>query len=309
MGCWIVLFNTPFIDNKYEKMFKKFKKRIDKISLVVPAAAVLILFSIYPLIYSFRLIFYKWILSRPDPPVFVGLSNIKSILLDVRFWNSLKVTLIILIIGVSVEFILGLFLALLFKGKVFGRRILVSLIIIPIMISPMVIGIIWRFMLNPEIGIINYFLKFFGIIEPIIWLGNVKYALPVIILIDIWQWTPFMFLIFLSGMQGIPTTLYEAAEVDGASELGLVRHITIPTLKPIMFIGIIIRSIDSFKLFDLVYILTRGGPVNSTETASLYTYKVGFNFFNMGEASAMSYFLLIIVTILAQMFISKREIV
>jgi multiple sugar transport system permease protein len=283
-------------------------KHFDKTMLVLPAALFLILFSIYPLIFSFRLVFFKWFLNKPNPPSFIGLSNIQNVLLDTRFWNSLRVTLVILLIAVTVETLAGLFLSLLFRDKVYGKRIIISLLMIPIMISPMVIGIIWRFILNPEIGIANYILKMIGL-QPLVWLGDIKYALSTIILIDIWQWTPFMFIIFLSGMQGISPNLYEAAEVDGASEWGLIRFITIPMLKPIMYIGILIRSIDSFKMFDLVYILTRGGPVNSTETASLYIYKTGFNFFNMGKASTMSYILLIIMTFLIQRFIGKKEIV
>jgi len=283
-------------------------KHFDKTILVLPAALFLILFSIYPLIFSFRLVFFKWFLNKPNPPSFIGLSNIQNVLLDTRFWNSLRVTLVILLIAVTVETLAGLFLSLLFRDKVYGKRIIISLLMIPIMISPMVIGIIWRFILNPEIGIANYILKMIGL-QPLVWLGDIKYALSTIILIDIWQWTPFMFIIFLSGMQGISPNLYEAAEVDGASEWGLIRFITIPMLKPIMYIGILIRSIDSFKMFDLVYILTRGGPVNSTETASLYIYKTGFNFFNMGKASTMSYILLIIMTFLIQRFIGKKEIV
>ncbi len=286
----------------------KLTKRLDKIMLVLPAAIFLILFSIYPLLFSFRLIFYKWFLNKPNPPSFVGLNNIQNVLMDARFWNSFKVTVTILIVAVAIETLAGLFLSLLFRDRVYGKRIIISLLMIPIMISPMVIGIIWRFILNPEIGIANYILKLFGL-QPLVWLGDIKYALPSIILIDIWQWTPFMFIIFLSGMQGISLSLYEAAEVDGASELDLIRYITIPMLKPIMYIAILIRSIDSFKMFDLVYILTRGGPVNSTETASLYIYKTGFNFFNMGKASTMSYILLIIMTILIQLFIGKREVV
>lgn len=286
----------------------KLPKRFDKIMLVLPAALFLILFSIYPLLFSFRLIFFKWFLNKPNPPSFVWLSNIQNVLLDARFWNSLKVTITILLIAVAIEALAGLFLSLLFRDKVYGKRIIIPLLMVPIMISPMVIGIIWRFILNPEIGIANYILKLIGL-QPLVWLGDIKYALPSIIFIDIWQWTPFMFIIFLSGMQGISSSLYEAAEVDGASELGLIRYITIPMLKPIMYIAILIRSIDSFKMFDLVYILTRGGPVNSTETTSLYIYKTGFNFFNMGKASTMSYVLLIIMTILIQFFIGKREIV
>ena len=283
-------------------------KRLEKTMLVLPAALFLILFSIYPLIFSFRLVFIKWFLNKPNPPTFIGLKNIQNVLMDTRFWNSLRVTLVILLIAVTVETLAGLFLSLLFRDKVYGKRIIISLLMIPIMISPMVIGIIWRFILNPEIGIANYILKMIGL-QPLVWLGDIKYALSTIILIDIWQWTPFMFIIFLSGMQGISPNLYEAAEVDGASEWGLIRYITIPMLKPIMYIGILIRSIDSFKMFDLVYILTRGGPVNSTETASLYIYKTGFNFFNMGKASTMSYILLVIMTFLIQRFIGKKEIV
>lgn len=283
-------------------------KHFNKTMLVLPAALFLILFSIYPLIFSFRLVFFKWFLNKPNPPTLVWLDNIRNVLLDIRFWNSLKVTLIILLIAVTVETLAGLFLSLLFRDRVYGKRIIISLLMIPIMISPMVIGIIWRFILNPEIGIANYILKIFGL-QPLVWLGDIKYALSTIILIDIWQWTPFLFIIFLSGMQSISPNLYEAAEVDGASEWGLIRYITIPMLKPIMYIGILIRSIDSFKMFDLVYILTRGGPVNSTETASLYIYKTGFNFFNMGKASTMSYILLVIMTFLIQRFIGKKEIV
>ena len=248
------------------------------------------------------------VFKQTKPSLFCGLNNIQNVLLDARFWNSFKVTVTILIVAVAIETLAGLFLSLLFRDRVYGKRIIISLLMIPIMISPMVIGIIWRFILNPEIGIANYILKLFGL-QPLVWLGDIKYALPSIILIDIWQWTPFMFIIFLSGMQGISLSLYEAAEVDGASELDLIRYITIPMLKPIMYIAILIRSIDSFKMFDLVYILTRGGPVNSTETASLYIYKTGFNFFNMGKASTMSYILLIIMTILIQLFIGKREVV
>ena len=283
-------------------------KRFDKTMLVLPATLFLILFSIYPLIFSFRLVFFKWFLNKPNPPSFIGLSNIQNVLLDARFWNSLKVTLIILLIAVTIETLAGLFLSLLFRDKVYGKRIIISLLMIPIMISPMVIGIIWRFILNPEIGIANYILKMVGL-QPLIWLGDIKYALSTIILIDIWQWTPFLFIIFLSGMQGISPNLYEAAEVDGASEWGLIRYITIPMLKPIMYIGILIRSIDSFKMFDLVYILTRGGPVKSTETACLDIFKTGFNFFYLGKASTMSYILLIIMTFLIQRFIGKKEIV
>jgi len=134
----------------------KLTKRLDKIMLVLPAAIFLILFSIYPLLFSFRLIFYKWFLNKPNPPSFVGLNNIQNVLLDARFWNSFKVTVTILIVAVAIETLAGLFLSLLFRDRVYGKRIIISLLMIPIMISPMVIGIILRFILNPEIGIANY---------------------------------------------------------------------------------------------------------------------------------------------------------
>jgi multiple sugar transport system permease protein len=170
------------------------------------------------------------------------------------------------------------------------------------MITPVVIGLIWKYMFNPENGIINYLLHFLKIEGPI-WLGEPKPAPLAVIIVDIWQWTPFVFLLLISGLGSLPQEVYEAARVDGANQMQVLRFITIPLLMPFMLVALLIRFIDSFKIFDTIFVMTRGGPANATETLSIYTYKVGLNFFNMGYAATLSYVILIIITYASQQFL------
>jgi len=161
-------------------------------------------------------------------------------------------------------------------------------------------------MYNPDNGVINYILGFLRIEGPI-WLGEPDPALPAVMIVDIWQWTPFVFLLMLSGIASLPKDVFEAARVDGASSRQIFRYITLPLLMPFMLVALLIRFIDSFKIFDTIFVMTRGGPANATETLSIYTYKVGLNFFRMGYAATLSYIILIIITLASQQFLKLEK--
>jgi multiple sugar transport system permease protein len=234
------------------------------------------------------------------------LRNFRNLLLDDRFWNALKVTFIYTIGVVAVELAVGLLLALSATRNTRFRQVARSFLLVPMMLTPVVMGLAWKYMFNPENGIVNWLLALLRIPGPI-WLGEPGPALPAIMIVDIWQWTPFVFLILSSGIASLPQEVFEAARVDGASQSQTIRHIMLPLLTPFMLVALLIRFIDSFKVFDTVYVMTRGGPANATESLSIYTFKVGLDFFNMGYAAALSYVILIIITVASQQFVKLER--
>ncbi len=274
--------------------------------MVIPAVLFLLAICIYPLINSLYLTFNEWSLTSNKPPKWIWLGNYWELLRDDRFWSSLKTTVVFTGGVVSIEMCIGLILALSSSKNTRFRQVCRSIILIPMMITPVVLGLIWKYMFNPENGIINYLLGLIGINGPI-WLGEPKPALPAVMIVDVWQWTPFIFLLLLSGIASLPQEVFEAAKVDGASPRQIFRYITLPLLMPFMLVALLIRFIDSFKIFDTIFVMTRGGPANATETLSIYTYKVGLNFFRMGYAATLSYVILIIITLASQQFLKLES--
>ncbi len=274
--------------------------------MVIPTVVFLVAICIYPLLHSLYLTFNEWSLTSNQPPKFVWLRNFWELLRDDRFWSSLKTTAIFTAGVVSAEMCIGLILALSATRNTKFRQVCRSIILIPMMITPVVLGLIWKYMFNPENGIINYLLGFIGLEGPI-WLGEPDPALPAVMIVDIWQWTPFVFLLLISGIGSLPQEVFEAAHVDGANASQIFRYITLPLLMPFMLVALLIRFIDSFKIFDTIFVMTRGGPANATETLSIYTYKVGLNFFNMGYAATLSYVILIIITLASQQFLKMER--
>lgn len=272
--------------------------------LLAPALLSLIFIVIYPMIFSLSLSFHQWNIIRPGGWTLVGLSNYIEILFhDSYFYSSLKTTLIYLLGTIPIQFGLGLLIALILQNvtqKISG--FLRTTLIIPTIMTPIVVGIIWRLMYNPDMGTLNYFLDLFHL-APINWVGMPNTALLSVMVADIWEWTPFMALILLAGLQSLPTEPFEAALVDGASFLQMFRFITLPLLIPTMLVALLIRIIDSFKTFDIIFVLTQGGPGRATETMNYFTYRYGFKFFHMGYTSALSWILLMIVTIISMLLI------
>jgi len=236
------------------------------------------------------------------PKSFVGLSHFVRLFQDEFFWSAMSVTFRFLAFVVLIEFFLGLFLALILSREIKGRSIIRSLFLLPMMLAPVVVGLIWRFILNDEVGILNYFFSLIHLPAQS-WLGDVNTALGAIMLVDIWQWTPFMILVLLAGLQSLPDEPFEAARIDGASAWQTFKFITIPLLKPAILIALLFRTIDAYRIFDIIYVMTYGGPKTSTEPLSLYVYRNGFRHYDMGYTAALSLVMLVIIIAISQGYI------
>jgi multiple sugar transport system permease protein len=274
---------------------------------LAPTMILLLLIAIFPLIWSLYLSFtqYSVIKDADSGPVWVGLANYAKLLADKNIWARFSTTGSFVVPAVVIELVLGFGLALLLNRDFQGRGTLLTIMLIPMMLCPVVVALFWRFMLRADTGILNWFLRdlLHWSEKGVFWLTDVKVAIWSVILVDVWMWTPFMMLITLAGLQAVPRYLYEAAEVDRASAWFKFRQITLPIIAPLILIGLIFRLIDSYRLFDTVYALTGGGPARSTQVLSVYIYQVAFRDFNTGLGSALGYIMLIVIIALANLLI------
>jgi multiple sugar transport system permease protein len=291
-------------------LMRTLRRRRTAYLFAAPAIITLLAITIFPLLYEVRLVFMSWELTTTTTPEFVGLQNlIKVLFQDNRFWSSMRVTAVLIVLGVSIQLGIGTGLALLLNRMGRWRTPLVSLFLIPVMIAPVVAGFQFRMIYHDQFGPLNYIIEIItgGRWRGFAWIADPNVALFAILMTDVWQWTPFLMLIVLAGLQSIPLELHEAAEVDGASAWQSFWRITLPLLLPVIIIGILIRAMDAFKLFDIVYLVTGGGPGNVTETISFYTYLQGFKFFSLGYTAAMAFIQLIIITLIARFFLSFQK--
>jgi multiple sugar transport system permease protein len=271
---------------------------------LTPTLLLLLFITIFPLIWSLFLSFTRYSVNRAQPPLFIGLRNYANILSDPDRWIYFRTTAAFVIMAVGIEFLLGFGIALLLQRKFPGRGLITVLMLTPMMLSPIVVGLFWRFLYDANFGVLNYVYQgLTGAHKPIEFLTNKDLALPAIVLVDVWMWTPFMMLISVAGLSAIPKYLYEAADVDRASTWFKFRHITLPMMTPLLIIALLFRTMDAFKLFDQVYILTEGGPGKVTEVISMHIYRVAFRQFETGLASALGYVVLVVVIALANMYI------
>ncbi|PYT20176.1 MAG: sugar ABC transporter permease [Acidobacteria bacterium] len=261
-------------------------------ALVAPTVLFVVAMTVFPLGYSMWTSLQEYPLGQP--PAFVGLRNYQKLIHDVNFRSSLATTLLFTISATGVEFVLGLGLALLLKGEFSFQGIIRSSLMIPMVIAPVVVGIIWRLLYNADVGLFSFAVQeLTG--KSLSVLSSSMLALPALILVDVWEWTPFMFLLLLAGIQSLPQEPFEAARVDGASTWDIFRHLTMPMLRPVIVVALLIRSLDAFTVFDQVFVLTQGGPGTATEVATLMIYKSAFRFSQFGYAAAMAISLLILV--------------
>ena len=271
---------------------------------VAPALIVLVFTCFYPVIKGFELSFFDWKLGTPlASRKFVGWENFIWAWNDPALFNSIKVTVIFAICAVSVELVFGLVLAFLLEKGIKGLALFRTVFIVPIMIAPVVVGLIWRYLFDANFGLINYIVQFFGF-QPKIWLGTPGLALPAVIITDIWQWTPFMFILFLAGLQSLPSSPVEAAQVDGASTGQIIRLVKLPLLTPVILVAIILRLIDAFRSLEVMYIMTFGGPGRETEVLSLNIYKTAFNSQRLGLSAVNAIFLLVFIMLFTLAFLA-----
>ena len=272
--------------------------------LVYPILIYAVLLCIVPLFYSLGISFTSYSLTSTQKTRFVAFSNYIEQLIGENsfFWQSLKLTLIFTVISVTVGFTLGFILAYILSRNVRGQSIFRSILILPLAIAPAIVALIFRYMMNDDYGVINYLTKVIANFK-IEWLIDPKGAMLAICFADIWQYTSFFFLILLAGILSLPKEPYEAAMLDGANSFAVFCRVTLPLLKPVISIVLLFRIIDSFNSFDKAYVLTRGGPSQATETLGMHIYKVGLATFNIGQAAAISWLVLIILYFISRKFV------
>jgi multiple sugar transport system permease protein len=270
--------------------------------LLLPSVGFLLLMTIFPTIYSLWMSTQQYNLSRPDLAHFVGLRNYGQLLSDDIFWKAVRITLTFSVSVLVLQFLIGFFIANLFDRERRGMNLLRTLFIIPVFASPVALGLTWRYMYQPGYGLINYILESVGL-PRVNWLASTEWALPAVIVADVWQWTPFVALILLAGMQSISPEITEAAELDGLTRFQYLWRIALPLLTPIIVVVGLIRLIDALKTFDLIYIITRGGPGTATYTLPLHAYTTGFASFLMGPSAAIAWVVVIIVNVCATIFL------
>jgi multiple sugar transport system permease protein len=273
-----------------------------KLYFIGPTLLVLIVMNIFPLIWSLGLSFTNYSSLVSKGISFVGFANYSRILSDPFIWKYFQTTARFVIIAVGIEFLLGFGLALLLKEQFRGWGLVTTLILIPMMLSPVVVGLFWTFIMDANFGLLNFIIGLLGF-KKVLWLTNPHIALYSVAIVDIWMWTPFVMLISLTGLLAIPKSLYEAADIDMASWWFKFRRITLPLVSPLLVLAVLFRVIDAFKMFDLVFIMTGGGPGDVTETVSMSLYRLAFNKFKTGESCAMAYIILILIIALSNLLI------
>lgn len=261
--------------------------------LTIPTWIFLALVVLIPFFYGVYLSFLDINLASFLPPSFVGFDNYKAVLAASETWSTLRITLIITFIGLLTQIPIGILLALVLHENLRGTKVFRSILITPMLLTPVAVGLTYRFMFDTDLGVINWALESLGI-ERVNWLGSQTSALFAIIIVDSWQSIPFVMLLVLAALTAISPSLYEAARVDGASANQIFRRITLPLITPTLLVITMIKIMDFLKLFDTLFILTRGGPGNATTTLGLWTYKTGFVFLEFSRAAALG----VIITII-----------
>ncbi len=279
-------------------------KRVFQWAMLAPVTLLLICVTVFPFIYTVTNSFTDYYYLASDAKQFIGFSNYVKIIQDEQFrqavWNTLK----FMFLAVSIETALGLGIAVLIESMRRGQKILRITMLIPSLLPPVTVALIWQMMLSNHNGIVNHLLHWFGV-GPFNFLMDINIAFNAILFIDIWQWTPFAFLLLYAGLQSVPRSQFEAAKVDGAGKLRIFFHITLPNIMPPLFMVILLRTIDTFRLFDKVNILTGGGPANSTTTITQYIYKQGVYNLQIGYGAAASVIMVMLVLVFSVFYIKR----
>lgn len=287
------------VSSRVRKPKRAWLRQVEPALYIAPAFLVLFVILIYPLGYSFWLSFHEWTLRNFVNGIpWVGLQNYISLFSNPAFIQSLVTTFTFLISAITIEFSLGMGLALLLNHNLMGKGAIRSMILLPMMCTNVVIGLTWRLLFNYQFGIINFYLTQLKL-PAVEWLSVPSLALVSVILVDVWNTTSFVALMLLAGLQSLPDEPFEAARIDGASAWQTFGYITLPLLRQSILVALLWRLIDTFRIFDVVYLLTAGGPAHATEMVSIYVYNYGFKSFNLGYASSASYAMIVIMLVLA----------
>lgn len=273
----------------------------------LPAVLFVALMMVFPIGYTFWLSFNEWSMSNVEPPLWVAFENYKGLFADELFRQSLWTTFYFTFAAVAVQTVLGILLALLMNAHFIGKGIVKTLFLLPMVATPVAVGLVWVLIYEPNVGVANIFLQAMGFPAQE-WLASPDLVLPSLIIIDVWEWTPMIALIILAGLVSLPKDPYEAAIVDGANRFQIFWKITLPLLKPTIYSAVLLRLIDALKTFDIIYATTQGGPGTSSQTLNIYGYVLGFQYFQLGKASAllMVFFAIVLALSILVIFLRKK---
>jgi len=280
------------------------RERARLLYLYVPLATLFVI-NIVPLGYTVYLSFTDWVLYRQPSPTFSGLGNWASIFTSQPFWHSLQVELIFVIGSVALEFVVGFGMALVLNRELRLREVFRSLFLFPMVLPPIIAAFLWRFMLQADVGVVNYYLRFVHLNRAFLATG--PSALLTLILVDVWQYTPFVALLLLAGLQHISPEVFQAAEVDGANAVQRFQYVTTPLMLPTILIVVLLRIIDALKVFPTIYVLTRGGPGSATEALNYFAFRMAFEQSQMGYGAALSLIVMLLSILTAVLFIGARR--
>lgn len=280
-------------------------ERAPHLYFILPALILVGLVLAFPIVYSIGMSTFTWQLVDESQRFFVGLGKYIELFKDGDFWNSLRLQLGFIIIAIPVELVIGFFVAILLNRQFPGANVVRTLLLLPVFVLPVLSGLTWRFMFMPQYGPVSYIAAKLGYQFPAFF-GDPHLAYLAVIIQDIWRMWPFMFMLIYAGLSTMPTSLLEAADIDGATFWDKVLKIYIPMLRPTILTALLLRVIDALRIFAEVFVMTEGGPGNATTLFSIYVHRQAFRYFNVGTASAMAIFLLLLTLIFAVTLVRKH---
>lgn len=262
--------------------------------LPLPALVVTAVLIVFPIVFLLYMGFHDWFVESASEPTWVGLANYLALVGDARFVGALERTVYFTVLGLLIQIPLGLLIALLFHQEFSGRGLMRTLLLLPMVATPVAMALVWVMMLDPGMGVVRYLLAGIGVPSPA-WLSDPNTVIPVLVMVDSWEWTPLVALLCLAGLAALPTEPFEAAVLEGASPWARFWHLTLPMLRPTLVIAIVFRVIDLLKVVDIVYVMTRGGPGFASETLNVYDFLVGLFYYRVGYGSSIAVILFALV--------------
>lgn len=274
---------------------------------LTPTVVFIIVMMAFPIGYTLYLSFHTWTGGLTTGPEFVGFDNYRQLLTsDARFWPAFGNTLLFTLMGVAAQTVLGIAIAVLLNREFVGRGVTRSLFLLPMIATPVAVALVWRLMFQPQLGILNDILGYLGI-GPLQWTSSRALVLPSIALVDTWEWTPLIALITLAGLSAIPPWPYEAAAVDGASLWQVFRYVTLPMVRPVLVVAVVFRMIEALKTFDLILVISGGGPGFASETVNVYAYRAAFQYQRLGYVSALLILFFVIILVMSAVVLRLRR--
>jgi multiple sugar transport system permease protein len=273
----------------------------------LPAAVVVFILMVFPVFYTVYMSLHSWFASSLTAPEFIGLQNFKrAFTQDERFRNAIWLTIYFTALATAMQLVLGVALALLLNRSFRGKGFFRSIFLMPMVATPVAIALVWMMMYNPTLGVMNYLVGLVGL-GPYKWVSDVRFVIPALAVVDTWEWTPLITLITLAGLATLPIEPYESALIDGATPAQMFWRITLPLLRPTIIVALLFRSIDCLKTFDIIYVMTAGGPGFASETLNVYTFQVGLFYFHIGYASSLLVILFALVLGVSLILIKTRR--